>query len=235
MNVMLLAAGRGERMLPLTRSCPKPLLPVAGVPLLERWLQKLEAIHEQHACIDQIVINAAYLGEQIETFIAQRTNRIPVLVSREEVPLETAGGIMKALPHLGGNSFLLINGDVFCDADLAPWLTGERVLTEGDLGHLLFVNNPEHNEKGDFSLDGQGRVTPYQIGSSYTFSGVSLLSPNIMKQYPNIRNCFPLREVFDWAIAKQRLTAEHYSGFWVDVGTPQRLLDLERHLNLNAT
>lgn len=247
MNIMLLAAGKGERMLPLTAKCPKPLLCANGKPLLEHWLDKLEKIQRKHGCIGDVIVNAAYLGEQIEHYIGSRESLLSIIVSREEVPLETGGGIVRALPLLGEKPFLLINGDVFCDFDLSPWLIrstvacdtffGEKSLSYGEnsFGHLLMVENPAHNPLGDFLVNAKQRVhTRLHSESGYTFAGISVFSPELITQYPHCREHFPLREVFDWAMSAKKLSAEIHQGFWLDVGTPERLAYLDKYLQSNA-
>lgn len=220
MIAMLLAAGKGTRMLPLTADRPKPLLSVGNDTLLGYQIQRLVA-----AGAEKIVVNAAYLGEQVEQYIADKTPwPVPITVSRESEPLETAGGINHALPHLGGKPFILANGDVWCEYDLSDWV--DPGLPADVLGHLLLVANPGHNPQGDFSLVNSKVVAPVQGQASYTYSGLALLHPNLIAQYPRRRACFGLKEVFDWAIAQGRLTGQVYPGYWLDVGTPERLGEL---------
>ncbi|MGB8712043.1 MAG: nucleotidyltransferase family protein, partial [Onishia taeanensis] len=149
MKAMILAAGLGKRMRPLTDSCPKPLLPVAGKPLIVHHLERLAA-----AGITDVVINVSYRAEQIiEALGNGAAHGVSITWSREDSPLETGGGIKKALPLLGEAPFLLINGDVWCTPDLTrlPRL-------DGDLAHLWLVDNPDQHPDGDFHLDGAGRV-----------------------------------------------------------------------------
>lgn len=239
MKAMILAAGMGTRMLPLTQNCPKPLLRVAGIPLLEHWLTKLERV----SAITHIIINAAYLSEHISAYINSRHNTVPIRVNIEPEPLETAGALHAVLPYLGQEPFLLINGDVFCDAPMDTWLEGASRCLQANTqceGFFMMVDNPSHNTTGDFCIasDGlliakpeQSRRAGHSIHtshSSYTFSGLSLLRPRLISAYPQARKKFALREVFDWAMARHGLYAGYYSGYWLDVGTPERLRQLEQ-------
>lgn len=227
MKAMILAAGKGERMLPLTHTCPKPLLQAGGKPLLEHWLQKLEA-----AGVRDIVINTAYLGEQIEAYIQARKSLASITISQESEPLETGGALHLALPMLGRAPFLLVNGDVFCDIDLSQMIARAQVATAG--AYFVMVNNPEHNPEGDFVLGGEGCVYDKQMaaeqGGALTFSGISVVSPDMIRQYPECRRKFPLREVFSWGLNNNTIRGEHYSGYWLDVGTPERLAELNQYL-----
>ncbi len=236
MKAMILAAGMGTRMLPLTQHCPKPLLPVAGIPLLEHWLIKLERI----SAITQIIINAAYLSERIRAYIHARHNAVPIWVNVEPEPLETAGALRAVLPDLGQAPFLLINGDVFCNVPLSTWLEEASRRLQANAaceGVCMMVNNPSHHLSGDFCIVDEGLLTtkPEQHTecASYTFSGVSVLSPKLIRQYPQARKKFALREVFDWAMARRALYANYYAGYWLDVGTPERLGQLEQDVQAN--
>ncbi|WP_317930580.1 N-acetylmuramate alpha-1-phosphate uridylyltransferase MurU [Halioxenophilus sp. WMMB6] len=221
---MLLAAGKGTRMLPLTATTPKPLLQVADDTLIGHHLRRLRA-----AGIEQVVINTAYLGQQIVDAIGDGSDYgLVVTFSREAEPLETAGGINRALALLGAEPFLLVNGDVWCDLPLAE--LAALTLPSETLGHLILVANPEHNPSGDFSC-AANRVGQRLVGApAYTYSGIALLRPELVADYPERRDCFGLKEVFDWAIAQSRLSGQVYDGYWLDVGTPERLATLRRRL-----
>lgn len=222
---MLLAAGFGKRMRPLTDRIPKPLLPVAGKPLIEYAIERLAAIG-----VRRVVINLGYLGHKIRERLGGGERwglEIRYSVEREEEPLETAGGILKALPLLGDKPFLVINGDVWCDFDLARWLA--RPLLPDCPGRLLMVPNPPHNPEGDFGIDRgllSGTAKP-----RYTFAGISYLRPQALSQYPRARTCFGLGEVFTYN--EDSLQAELYEGDWCDVGTPERLERLDNRLRGN--
>ena len=226
MKAMILAAGRGERMRPLTAHTPKPLLKVAGKPLLEYHLARLVA-----AGVSDIVINIAYLGEQIREYFGSRYEDVSsgqsalIEYSVEPEPLETAGAILNALPLLGDAPFLLVNGDVWTDYPFSVLL--EKPLV-GHQGHLVLVENPEHHPEGDFFID--AGLLAEKSGAAKTFSGISLLSPELIKAYPKARRVFPLGEVFRDALKNQQLSAEVYSGQWWDIGTVERLQQLEQTL-----
>ncbi len=214
-------------MRPLTDHTPKPLLNVGKQTLLDRQVEKLAA-----AGVKEIVVNASYLGDMIEQHLD--THKMPgvdMTISREPKPLETAGAIYFARERLGDAPFLLVNGDVWMDLDYRLLLSGASTfpLVEGG-GHLVFVPNPPHKQCGDFSLV-DGYVGMAEKGQpSYTFSGVSILSPALVTSYSKCREVFPLREVFESAIAEKKITGEVYDGFWLDVGTPERLDTLRKHV-----
>jgi MurNAc alpha-1-phosphate uridylyltransferase len=210
-------------MQPLTQSCPKPLLKAGGKALLEHWLLKLEA-----AGISQIIINTAYLGQQIEDYLAARSSEIPILLSSEGEPLETGGALLHALPLLGSEPFLLVNGDVFCEFSIADFIAQ----AEMQLGaaFLLMVNNPSHHALGDFVLSDRGLLEIKGSRTGLTFSGISVISPALIAAYPRRRAHFGLREVFEDAIAQNRVRGAIFDGYWLDVGTPARLAELDRYL-----
>ena len=211
MKAMILAAGRGERMRALTASVPKPLLEVGGVPLIERHLARLAA-----SGVTDVVINLSYRGEQIRTRIGDgRRFGVAITYSEEgEPPLETAGGIVHALPWLGSGVFLLVNSDVYTDLDFAAFRahTARR-------STLLLVPNPPHNPLGDFGLDEDGTVT--LTGPRLTHGGVAVLDAALFAGLePGSR---PLKPVLDAAIGRGELRGQFYDGVWIDVGTPERL------------
>jgi MurNAc alpha-1-phosphate uridylyltransferase len=218
MKAMLLAAGRGERMRPLTDQCPKPLLPVAGKPLIAWLLTRLAA-----AGFTDVVINLSWLGEQIAAALGDGARYgVNIAYSREPWPaLETGGGIFNALPLLGADPFLLVNGDVYADIDF-----GALRLQAADLGQLVLVPNPEHNAKGDFWLQ-QGRVAQTD-GERLTYSGVALLRPELLAGAPGGR--FPLLPWLNRARDAGRLGGQKHTGQWLDIGTPQRLAQLDAEL-----
>jgi len=227
MRAMILAAGRGERMRPLTDACPKPLLPAGGKPLIAWHLEHLAA-----AGVVEVVINHAHLGAQIEAALGDgRRFGLQLRYSPEARALETAGGIRQALPQLGDAPFLVINGDVYCDADLAAFAArGRERLHAGGLCHLLMVANPGHHPDGDFHLaDGRldDRGTP-----RHTFSGIGVYAPALFGALaPGVPA--PLAPLLRAAMADGRVSAELHPGYWLDVGTPQRLAELEHHLARN--
>ena len=215
---MILAAGRGERMSPLTDHTPKPLLPVAGKPLIIWQIERLA-----RAGIRNLVINHAHLGEQIETALGVGSRwgvHIRFSAEGEGRALETGGGIFNALPLLGRDPFLVINGDVWNDVDL-----GRLRLGSGDLAHLVMVDNPAHHADGDFHLTETGRVR--DIGSPrLTFSGVGVYDHGLFAACRP--GAFPLAPLLREAMLHDRVSGELHTGQWIDVGTPQRLADIEQ-------
>lgn len=221
MKAMVLAAGYGTRMRELTQTCPKPMLEAGGQPLIFYHLQALA-----RAGYQEVVINTGWLGHILEAAIEDGARfGLQVHWSREEEPLETAGGIRKALPLLGEQPFLVVNGDVWTDLDFsAIQLQGEH------LAHLVLVDNPAHHPEGDFSLQ-QGRVVPRQE-RSYTFSGVGCYHPALFARYGHNENKLGL--LLREAMADNVVSGEHYEGRWWDIGTPERLSQLDNWLQQEA-
>jgi len=223
MRAMILAAGLGTRMRPLTLTTPKPLLPVAGKPLIEYHIERLVA-----AGVTEIVINHAWLGEQLEAWVGDgRRWGASVHWSPETEPLETGGGIFRALPFLSdmGEPFLLVNGDVFTNYPFASLLS--HSFGPDDLAHLVMTENPAHNPAGDFQLL-QGRIVE-QGDAKTTFSGISLLSPELFEGCHEGK--FPLAPLLRRAMQSHRVTGEFFSGYWRDIGTPERLQDVSEDIN----
>jgi len=217
MKAMILAAGRGERMRPLTDNCPKPLLMVGGHKLIEYHIQALVT-----AGISEIVINHAYLGEMIEHYLGDgRRYGAEIIYSPEAEALETGGGIFKALPLLGDAPFVLVNGDVWTDYDFTH--LPKKI---NSLAHLVMVSNPAHNLSGDFALQGE-RLS--QGGESkLTYSGIGIYQPDLFSACSEGR--FPLAPILKKAMNENNVTGEYFSGQWVDVGTPERLAALDKKL-----
>lgn len=216
MKAMILAAGRGERMGALTARCPKPLLPVAGIPLIEYHLLRLKA-----AGIREVVINTSYLGEQIRAALGNGERwGLSVACTHEPERLESGGGIFNALPLLGGDSFLLINGDVWTDFPLETL----RLPAEKQ-AHLVLVPNPEHNLRGDFVLNSEGSVGN-EGETRFTYSGIAVISPLLFSDCT--AGCFPLAPLLRKAMLTQGVSGELYDGVWIDVGTPERLAYADR-------
>jgi MurNAc alpha-1-phosphate uridylyltransferase len=213
---MILAAGRGERMRPLTDRTPKPLLPVAGKPLIVWHLERLA-----RAGIHDVVINHAHLGDQIEALLDDGSAWGVSIRYSEEPPgaLETAGGIANALPLLGNNPFLVVNGDIWCDLDFASL----PQLADHDLAHLVLVVNPEHNAGGDFDLQ-DGRVV--DVPPRQTFAGIGIYRPELFAAVERGRPA-KLAPLLREAMAEDRVSGQIHSGRWVDVGTPGRLAALD--------
>lgn len=229
MKAMILAAGLGNRMRPLTDHTPKPLLCAGGKPLIEYHLKNLRC-----AGIREVIINLAYLGEKIRAHLGDGQQfGLKISYSTEPEPLETGGAILHALNLLGEEPFLLINGDVWCDLDLAPF--SQHSFNETQLGHLMLVPNPEFHPLGDFALTSSGRLLDdsekNHLQQRYTFGGISLLKPELIANYPDKRQKFPLVEVLRRAISNGQLTGQVHQGHWSDVGTPVRLQELENYLS----
>lgn len=213
---MILAAGRGERMRPLTDHTPKPLLPVAGRPLIEYHIENLVK-----AGFRRLVINHAHLGEQIEAALGNGERWGVEIAYSPEPPgaLETGGGIFRALPLLGDGPFLVVNGDVWSDYDLFR----AACPVQSD-AHLIMVDNPEHHPKGDFCLAESGLLSQEGEGR-LTYSGIGIFRPGLFAGcQPGV---FALAPLLIAAMAQGRVSGEHHQGRWVDVGTPQRLQALE--------
>jgi len=218
-KAMILAAGEGRRMRPLTLTTPKPLLQVGGRALLEHHLLNLKA-----SGFTQIVVNAAYFGRQIIEFCGDGSQwGLSISVSLEDSPLETAGGILNAIPLLGDDPFLVVNGDVWMPYPFGD-LKDVKLTPAG--AHLVLVNNPAHNVSGDFSL-AKGVVQP-RTENPLTFSGVALYDPAFFQG--SVSGFQPLKPLLDQAIDRGVVTGEHWSGAWQDVGTRERLATLDAAL-----
>jgi MurNAc alpha-1-phosphate uridylyltransferase len=219
MKAMILAAGRGERMRPLTDHTPKPLLLVRGKPLIVWHIQNLVA-----AGITDLVINHAHLGAQLEAVLGDGAQfGAQIRYSPESVALETAGGIANALPLLGDTPFVVVNGDIFCDYDFAAL---RAVDLQNDSAHLVLVNNPEHHPNGDFYLSNQ-RIIESADTPKLTFSGIGLYHPRLFQTLTR-RQPAPLAPLLRQHIALGKISGTHHQGAWVDVGTPKRLLELNQ-------
>jgi len=218
MKAMILAAGLGSRMRPLTDLTPKPLLKVGGIPLIVWHIERLG-----HDGFKDIVINIAHLGYQIPEALGDGSNwgvNISYSDEQEEGGLESAGGIVKALPLLGEEPFLVVNGDIFTDYDFQD----NRKLAEGVLAHLILIPNPKHNPEGDFALDGQKVIDNRQ----YTFSGIGYYSPKLFADLPYGKST--LAPLLRAAMKEGKVTGELYEGEWLDIGTPERLEQLNAKL-----
>ncbi|GFO72675.1 N-acetyl-alpha-D-muramate 1-phosphate uridylyltransferase [Bathymodiolus japonicus methanotrophic gill symbiont] len=219
MKAMILAAGRGERMRPLTDHTPKPLLKIAGKPLIEYTLEALVKVG-----ISDIVINLAHLGEQIQSYLGNGSQYQANIQYSDEgaTGLENAGGIKKALPLLGNSTFLVVNGDISCDYHF-------QSLVNKDVGlaHLVLVNNPAHHPAGDFALSPQSMLSQ-QGTPKYTYSGIGLYHPDLFVGIPPGKSA--LAPLLKNAMQTQGISGEFYSGFWMDIGTPERLNMLNTRL-----
>ncbi len=222
-SAMILAAGRGERMRPLTDHLPKPLISVDGTPMIEHVVRRLA-----RAGVTKLVVNLGYRGAQIREHLGQgEAFGVRIAYSDEgDPPLETGGGVFRALGLLGDAPFLLVNADVYADFDFAPLAKRALAFPERDLAHLVLVPNPEHRREGDFGL--QGDRARNDGDPRLTFSGISILRPELFVNCEDGR--FPLAPLLRQAAACDQLGGERFEGAWSDVGTPQRLSELESSL-----
>jgi MurNAc alpha-1-phosphate uridylyltransferase len=228
MLAMILAAGRGERMRPLTDHTPKPLLHAGGKPLIVWHIERLV-----RAGITDLVINHAHLGLQIEQVLGDGSRfGATIRYSNEGTALETAGGIAFALGLLGKEPFAVVNGDVYCNFDFSRLPHCAATLATGtDMAHLVLVDNPEHNLKGDFGLN-DTRIT--DTAPKFTFSGIGLYKPQLFQHIPRGAKA-PLAPLLREQIAAGKVSGERHRGLWLDVGTPQRLQELDRQLRTSNT
>ena len=228
-QAMILAAGKGTRMRPLTLTTPKPLVPVAGKPLIVWHIERLRA-----SGITDIAINVGYLGETIIDALSQMSLGVNLHISNESVltePLETAGGIKHALAngYLRDEPFILVNGDVWTEYDfkgLTDVALGDR------LGHLVLTVNPDHNPEGDFALDGDKATLKSESLPNHTFAGLSVLSPKLVESV-TAGEIAPLAPFLKNAMLEGRITGELMQDKWVDVGTMERLAQVNEYVHQN--
>lgn len=223
MKAMILAAGIGERMRPLTDVTPKPLLEVAGRPLIEHHIERLK-----QAGFDELVINVSHLAQQIIAFCGDGSRwDVSIAYSREVEPLETAGGIQQALPMLGDAPFLIVNGDIWTDA---PFFELQDYRLQGEeSAHLVFVENPPQHPLGDFHLTDNGTVQALAPGHrGVTYAGIGVYSAAFFAGVQPGK--LALRPLLDAAIAAGSLGGRFFSGTWEDVGTPARLGELNERI-----
>lgn len=221
MRALILAAGRGERMRPLTNDLPKPLLPAGGQPLIDYHVRALA-----RGGMREIVVNLSWHGEKLRSYLGDgRRYGVNFAFSEEgPEPLETGGGIHHALHLLGPDAFWVVNGDIACDYSFA-----RRTLLPGTLAHLVLVPNPPHNERGDFCLTA-GRIAAGSPSGpdTRTFAGISVLAPQLFADAKPGR--FPLAPLLRAAAERGAVTGEEHTGRWTDVGTPERLAALDAEL-----
>ena len=224
MKAMILAAGRGERMRPLTDRVPKALLEAGGRPLVAHLIERLA-----RCGYTELVVNVSHFAGLIERALGDGSRYgARIVYSREAEPLETGGGIAYALPLLGDAPFLVVNSDIYCDFDFARLAAAAAALAPGTgLAHLVLVDNPPHHPGGDFSLSG-GKVSesgPCRL----TFSGIGVYAPALFAGVTRGAKC-QLAALLRPAMAQGAVSGEHHPGLWMDIGTPQRLAELERVL-----
>ena len=230
MRAMILAAGRGERMRPLTDRLPKPMLAVGGKPLIVWHIERLVA-----AGITDIVINHAWLGERIEAGLGDgSTWGARIRYSAEMNALETAGGIAQALPMLGEQPFLVINGDIFCDWDPGQAAAHAKQLQAAQArAWLLLVDNPAHHPRGDFALEASGWITSAPTLPCLTFAGIGIYEPTLFSALTPEQPA-PLAPLLRDAIVTGTALGQHHRGAWTDVGTPERLRELDTILSADG-
>ena len=220
---MILAAGLGKRMQPLTVDTPKPLLKVGDKSLIEHQIERLVA-----GGVSGLVINHFYLGGKIEELLGDGSRYgIDIAYSREAIRLETAGGIIKALPKLKDDSFIVVNADIWTDFDYSKL---EPVDGTDRLAHLVLVENANHNPHGDFFIDENGQVHEDHDARDVrqTFSGISVMHRNLFAGLPiQPRSFVPLLQE---AMKADKVSGEIHQGLWIDVGTPERLEDVNKLL-----
>jgi len=218
-------------MRPLTDHCPKPLLAVGGKPLIVRHIERLA-----EAGVTELVINHAHLGHMLEAALGDGSAFGVHIRWSPEPPgaLETAGGIRQAIPFLGENPFLVVNGDTYCEVDFKPLAQiAARLSPDGDLAHLLLIDNPEHHPQGDFALD-DGRVRAEEEPPRLTFSGIAAYHPALFASLEAGQSA-RLAPLLRTAMSENRVSGEHYRGRWIDVGTPERLAQLDADLKKQPT
>jgi len=223
---MILAAGRGERMRPLTDRVPKPLLPVAGRPLIAHLIERLA-----RAGFAELVVNVSHLAAQVERELGDGSRHgARITYSREAVALETAGGIAYALPLLGSGPFVVVNSDIYCDYDFNR-LAAPAAKFSADVAaaHLVLVDNPPHHPAGDFCL-ADGKLSADGPGPRLTFSGIGVYPPAFFAGVERGAKR-QLAALLRPAMAEGHVSGEHHRGLWMDIGTPQRLAELERLLS----
>jgi MurNAc alpha-1-phosphate uridylyltransferase len=229
-KAMILAAGRGERMRPLTDRVPKPLLPVAGRPLIAHLVERLA-----RAGLTELVVNVSHLAEQVERELGDGARLgARITYSREAVALETGGGIAYALPLLGTGPFVVVNSDIYCDYDFTRLqAAAKRLAPDAPGAHLVLVDNPAHHPAGDFCL-ADGKLSMDGRGPRLTFSGIGVYPPALFAGVARGAKC-QLAALLRPAMAQGRVSGERHPGLWMDIGTPQRLADLERLLSAGGS
>jgi len=233
MKALVFAAGFGERMRPLTEHTPKPLLVAGGKPLIVWHLEKLAALG-----VREVVVNTSWLAGQFPAVLGDGSHwGLRLHFAHEgDTPLETGGGMLNALPLLGDAPFLAVNGDIWCDVDLA----GLPAEPDGD-AHLLLVDNPTHHPEGDFILDADGRVHDSGDEPRLTFAGIGVYRPSLLPGWRQtigdaegadaVPPRFKLAPLLRAAMARDAVRGQHHRGRWTDVGTPQRLQALDAALS----
>lgn len=229
MRAMILAAGRGERLRPLTDNTPKPLLQVGGKPLVEYHIENLV-----NAGIKEIIINLSYMGDKIRKALGDGNRFGAQIVYSEEgeTALETGGGILRALSFLGerpgDNPFIVVNSDIWTDFPFSQLPETQLPEELEGLAHLVLIDNPSHHPQGDFVLE-NGKVISEGYGNTLTFSGIGVYSPELFSECTEEH--FPLAPLLRKAMKLGQVTGQYYDGAWMDAGTRQRLDELDEKLS----
>jgi MurNAc alpha-1-phosphate uridylyltransferase len=237
MKAFLLAAGKGKRLLPLTEKTPKPLIPVAGEPLILRQIEQLKL-----AGVTEFIINTHWLAELLQEFLGDGSKfGVQIYWSHEDELLETGGGIQKALPLIGDEPFLLVSADIWTDFDYRDFISNP--LPKSEVARLVLVDNPGHNPNGDFVLasevpagrDFAGvRMPSAEQSNTLTYSGIALIDPGWVASWKFGESAFPLREPLFEAIEGDRIAGYHFAGIWTDVGDLQRLKAIRDKLEVKC-
>ena len=222
MIAMILAAGHGERMRNLTENQPKPMIEIDGKPLIAYQIDSLIS-----AGVEKIVINIGRFGDQIRDYLGSGEDKnIAINYSNEGMnPLETAGGVVKALSLIGENEFILTNADIYTDFNYKLLPTQ----LDSDDAHIVLVSNPKHNLKGDFALE-HGRILDSDT-EKLTYSGIGYYHPRFFKKYMPKKNRYPLAPLLHQAVKENKLSGQHFDGYWNDIGTPERLNKIRKEIN----
>lgn len=224
---MILSAGRGNRLRPLTDHTPKPLLTIAGQPLIVYHLQKFAKVG-----IHDIIINLGHLGEKIEQFLGDGARfGVNIEYSYEDPILETGGGIAKVLSKLGPEPFVAISGDIFTDFPFERFKMKTLSEQPERLAHLVLVNNPPHHLRGDYALVADKFVAE-QPGPLFNFAGMGVYRPELFSDCP--RGAFRLPDLFKPAFINQQITGEHYAGLWYNIGTAEQLSEVNRMMSMKS-
>lgn len=218
---MILAAGRGERLRPLTNNCPKPLIEIAGKPIMQYHLERLRV-----AGINEVVVNVSYYGDMIkQKFGDGHDFNLSIRYSTETEPLEVAGGIINALPLLGTEPFLIVNGDIWTDYPFAQLINYAQHFNE--LAHIVLVDTTARHPQGDYGL--QGNRLLLEAAKKYIYSGIALFSPQFFANTSSGKQFLP--PMLNKAIENNTITAEYFSGEWYDLGTPESIQQLNEKLH----
>lgn len=234
MKAFLLAAGKGRRLLPLTETTPKPLIEVAGEPLIVRQIEQLKL-----SGISEFVINTHWLADRLQNYLGDGSKfDVEIIWSHEEELLETGGGIQKALPAIGNEPFVLVSADIWTDFNYSEFLV--QPLPSNEVARLVLVDNPDHHSGGDFLLETESKESKFglvriplgQGMDTFTYSGIAVIRPDWVRSWKIGQSAFPLREPLFQAIEKDQISGYHFKGVWTDVGSLDRLQAIRNKLEV---